>query len=513
MNAPFRITRNRMAFPILATALVALVSAHAADRPQWGQRFSRNQVSEETGLPAGFDPATGRNVKWQVPLGTQCYSTPVVAGGKVYLGINNAVPRNPKHRGDRGVLLCLNESDASLCWQLVVPKLTASIYLDWPKAGICSPATVEGKRVYVVSNRGEVMCLDVDGLSNGNDGPYKDEARHMTPPGEEPIPLDKTDADILWMYDMVAQSGIHPHDSAHCSILLHGQHLYVNTGNGLNPKHGGPGAPDAPSLIVLDKATGALVALDEENIGPRIFHCTWSSPALAEVNGKERVFFCGGDGVCYAFGPVAADAAGGSAVPLSRLWRFDPDPNSPKEDVNRYLRNRRESPSTIMSMPVFHGGRLYVTAGGDIWWGKREAWLHCIDATGSGDVTKSACIWSYRLKNHCCATPSVHDGLAYVADYGRNLHCVDVSTGEACWTHGIQGNVYGSTLVADGKVYAGTLSSKFWVLAAGREKRVLAQVDLDSPMSSTPVAANGVLYVATFKQLYALKKDAAPAVR
>ena len=490
---------------VLLLALTASLSARAADRPQWGQRFSRNQVSDETGLAASFDPETGRNVKWQVPLGTECYSTPVVAGGKVYIGINNEVPRDPKHQGDRGVLLCVNANDGGFCWQLVVPKLTASIYLDWPEAGICSPATVEGERVYIVSNRGEVMCLDAGGQADGNDGPYKDEARHMTLPEQDPIPLSGNDADILWLYDLVAQSGIHPHDAAHCSILVVGQHLYINTSNGLDTEHSAPGAPDAPSLVVLDKTTGKLIAQDAEGIGPRIFHNTYSSPALGEVNGEKRIFFCGGDGVCYGFEPTA-QSAGGEPAALRRVWRCDPDPTAPKEDIRKYFRNRRESPSTIMGMPVFHDGRIYVASGGDIWWGKRKAWLHCLDATGTGDVTQSGGrIWSHEVKNHCCATPSIHEGLAYVVDYGRALHCIDIETGKACWTHDVEGKSYGSTLVADGKVYVGTLNSKLWVLATGREKRVISKIKLDSPTSSTPVAANGTLYIATFKRLYAVR--------
>jgi outer membrane protein assembly factor BamB len=109
----------------------------------------------------------------------------VVAGGRVYIGTNNNRPRDAKHRGDRGVLLCLDETDGRLLWQLVVPKRSEDPYFDWPSSGISSPATVEDDRVYIVSNRGEVLCLDARGLSNGNDGPFRDEGRHMTP-AEEP---------------------------------------------------------------------------------------------------------------------------------------------------------------------------------------------------------------------------------------------------------------------------------------------------------------------------------------
>jgi len=69
----------------LLTAIVSILTLAAvagADQPQWGQRHSRNMISDEVGLPERFDPKTGENVKWSVEIGTQCWATPVVAGGQ-----------------------------------------------------------------------------------------------------------------------------------------------------------------------------------------------------------------------------------------------------------------------------------------------------------------------------------------------------------------------------------------------------------------------------------------------
>jgi outer membrane protein assembly factor BamB len=513
MAHPMKMSCQKLLALGLLLLAASAATASAADRPQWGQRCSRNMVSEETGLPESFDPHTGTNVKWSVALGSECYATPVIAGGKVLIGTNNSQPRDPRHQGDRGVLMCFDEADGRFAWQLVVPKLEGDVYLDWPQAGICSPSTVEGDRVYAVTNRDEVVCLDLHGMANGNDGPFRDEGRHMAPQDQPPMEVGPTDADILWLLDLRSAAGVRPHDSAHCSILLDGAYLYVNTSNGLNSKHTGVEKPEAPSLVVVDKATGRLVARDREDIGPRIFHSTWSSPALGEVAGQRRIFFAGGDGVCYGFaalGPTETlpPRPADEIAALRRLWRFDCDPTAPKEDVHRYIRNRRESPSNIKSMPVFHDGRLYVTVGGDIWWGKHQAWLQCIDATKTGDVTDGGLLWSYPVERHCCSTPSIHEGLVYVADCCGKVHCVDAQTGHPYWVHDAGGEIWASTLVADGKVYIGTRKGDFWVLAAARDKQVLSHIRLDDPIHSTAVAANGVLYVGTMTRLYALRQGA-----
>ena len=503
---PFR----GMSICIVLGVVVAGSRLMAADQPQWGQRYSRNMVSNETGLPENPDPKESKNVKWSAALGTRTYGTPVIAKGKVLIGTNNEKPRDPTHRGDRGVLMCLDEKDGRFHWQLVVPK--SDEFSDWPRTGLVSPATVEGDRVYLLTNRGEVACLDLNGLSNGNDGPFKDEARHLTPADEPVEKLTATDADILWLFDMAKEVGIHQHDSGHCSILQHGRYLYACTSNGVDKSHLHVPAPNAPSLVVLDKMTGRLAATDGQRIGPQIIHCTWSSPSVGKINGRPLVFFAGGDAVCYAFDALSEKPpkkpSAKAPVKLNRVWRFDCDPKAPKKDVHKFQDNRVKGPSHISGMPVIHKGRIYVTVGGDIWHGKREAWLKCIDATKTGDVTSGGEIWSYPLKRHCVCTPAIHDGLVYITDCGRYVHCVDAKTGKAHWTHKTHGEIWSSPLVADGKVYVGTRRGGLWVFAAGKTKKILSETQFGAPINGSPVAANGVLYIATVSRLYAFQKPA-----
>ena len=86
-----RTAENRMiALPkrIVVAVLVLFWTnfASSEDQPQWGQRHSRNMVSVEKNLPESFDPATGENIKWSAALGSETYSTPVVAGGNWLIG-------------------------------------------------------------------------------------------------------------------------------------------------------------------------------------------------------------------------------------------------------------------------------------------------------------------------------------------------------------------------------------------------------------------------------------------
>ena len=341
-------------------------------------------VSDEKGLPDSFDPETGRNILWIAPLGTHSHATPIVAGGRVYVGTNNARPRDPQQTGDRGVVLCLDENDGHLLWQLVVPKREDDKYFDWPEEGICSPVTVDGDRVYVVTNRHEVLCLDVAGMANGNDGPFKSEAVHRVPhlappPAFQPILADASssqiepgpkDADILWHFDMPAEAGIWPHDGAHSSILIHGDFLYVNTGTGVDNSHEVIRTPDAPSLIVLEKKTGRYVARDARALRRTSFTATWSLPRSRESAARNS----------SSSAAATASCARSSHSPGRTRWRSrEAEAALAVRSRSQRAEGKRRIVSSTTASKVratstacqsSSGERLFVAGGGDVFWEK-----------------------------------------------------------------------------------------------------------------------------------------------
>jgi outer membrane protein assembly factor BamB len=492
-------------------------AALGGDWPQWGGSDGRNMVSDEKPLPESFVPgekqagasaidlATTKNVKWLARLGRYAYGNPTVAGGRVFVGTDDATlsPDRRSKEGGGGLVKCLDEATGKLLWQLVVPKrseLPEGVYFTHQDLGTCSSPTVDGDRVYVVDSADEVVCLDVHGQAK---------------PAADSAPAD---AKVIWRYDLINELKVSPHDSASCSVVIHGDVLYVGTSNGVDRSHEKIVAPDAPALIALDKRTGRLLAVENEKISTRLFHCQWSSPSLGKVGDKTLLFFGGADGVCYAF--EALDGIPEKPVHLKKVWSYDCNPPSYRfrdgkpirytdGDKRRRLSPNKDDglyvgPSEIIATPVFHNNRVYVAIGQDPMHGRGKGMLHCIDATKTGDITEAGRIWSYDGLDRTISSATIADGLVYIPDIAGRVHCLDADSGKCYWVYETGAQAWGSILAADGKLYLGN-KAEFLVMAAGKEAKVLSRVGLGSAVYTTPVAANGVLYVASQQYLWAVQ--------
>ena len=525
-----------VAMTLIAVTITCCSIARAKDWPGWGGGASRNMACAETGLPASFEPgekkadgtgidmATTRSVRWTAKLGSETYSSVAVADGRVFIGTNDASLKDPRYASTGGgLLMCLDERTGRLLWQLPVQRLVDLSKQFYKYAnlkhdlGICSPPTVDGNRVYVVTNRGEILCLDAAGLSNGNDGPYRDEPHYTNGANQPSVPLTPADPDILWRFDTLTQIKTFPHDANCCSVLVVGDVLYANTANGVG--YDDPPYPDAPTLIALDKRTGRLVGFDDVKIGRRLYHGQWSSPSLIQVAGKSLILLGGGDGFCYAF--EALSQVPRDPIVLKCVWSCDcnppeyhvrdgkpidywtgtlnPDFHSVNKNDGKFI-----GPSEIIATPVAYKNRVYVAIGQDPEHGLGRGALTCIDPTKTGDISRTGVVWRYQDMQRSLCTAAVVDDLVYVADIAGTLHCVDALTGQACWTCATKQEVWTSLLVADGKVYLGTRKS-LWVFAAGKEKKVLGHIRLGTPIWSPAVAANRTLYVASQKYLWAVE--------
>jgi outer membrane protein assembly factor BamB len=444
------------------------------DWPMWGGTPDRNMISSMKGLPLDWDVKTKKNVKWVAELGSQSYGNPVVAGGMVFVGTNNELVRDKAQGGDRGVLMAFRESDGEFMWQQTHVKLEAGRANDWPFQGVASSPLVEGDHLYYTSNRGVVVKLDIQGFRDKeNDGPFKDEKL-----------TGQFDADVIWQFDMLEEVGAYPHNLANSSPVSWGNLIFVSTANGQDESHVNIPSPKAPSIIAIDKETGKLV-WEDNSVEDRILHGQWSTPSVGTIGGVVQVVSAQGDGWVRGYEEQSG----------KKLWEFD---TNPKDSV--WPRTRIE----IIATPVIVGDVVYLANGQDPEHGAGVGNLYAIDATKRGDITTSGKLWQYSKNRRTIGTAAVADGLVYIADFSGFLHGLDAKTGTPYWVHDVFAAVWGSPFLADGRVYLGDEDGDVVVMAHGKEKKVLAEMNMGSAVYGTIVPANGTIYLNNRSQLFAL---------
>jgi outer membrane protein assembly factor BamB len=471
-------TRALVFLTVLATAWAAphLLASDpgTGDWPMWGGSGDRNMVSSAKGLPTDWDVKTKKNIRWVADLGSQSYGNAVVAGGMVFVGTNNEGLRDPKQPGDRGVLMAFRESDGEFMWQHTHTKLEAGRANDWPYQGVASSPMVEGKTLYYVSNRAVLFAIDIEGFRDSeNDGPVTDEKL-----------TGMHDADVIWSFDMMEEVGTYPHNLANSSPTAWGDLIFVSTSNGQDESHVNVPSPRAPSIIAVNKTTGKLV-WEDNSVEDRILHGQWSPPAVGMIGGVVQVVSAQGDGW----------ARGYEAQTGKKLWEFD---TNPKETVWPKTRNE------LIATPVIVGDRVYLANGQDPEHGEGVGNFYAIDATKRGDITQSGRLWHFTKIRRSISTAAVADGLVYISDFSGFLYCLDAETGKEVWMHDLFAAVWGSPFVADGRVYIGDEDGDVTVLAHGREKKVLAEMNMGSSVYATVTPARGTIFLNNRNQLFAI---------
>ena len=508
------------------------------DWPMLGGWTHRNNTPDATGIPDKWDIKTGENILWSTPLGSQTYGNAVIANGKIYVGTNNYhgyLKRYPKSI-DLGVLLCLDEKTGKFLWQHSSQKLPTGLVHDWPDQGICCSPFCDGDRVWYVTSRGEVVCLDAEGFhDNENDSPFAAEENE-----------NKDEADIVWKYDMMGQLGTSQHNMCSCSLTCVENVLYVCTSNGVDESHVNIPAPKAASFFALDRNTGKVLWSDASP-GKNILHGQWSSPAHAMVGGQAQILFGGGDGWLYSFDP-AGDGAGNSKL----LWRCDCNPKASKYSVSG-----KSERNHLIGTPVVYDGLVYIAVGEDPEHGEGNGHLWCVDPTKRGDISaelavdkdgkeivdlkdgtrrlqaihtengektipnpNSGVVWHFTGEDNngnkkidfeeemhrTLGTVAIKDDLLYIVDSSGALHCLDAKTGKSYWNHDMFAASWGSPLIVDGKVYAGDEDGDVVVFKLSKEMEEIATNSCGNSVYSTPVVANGVLYISNKTMLFAIGK-------
>ena len=240
----------------------------------------------------------------------------------------------------------------------------------------------------------------------------------------------------------------------------------------------GPGEPTF--LTALDRTTGKTVWKQEEKaINSPVFGC-WSTPVVVRVGGRDELILplpgdrVGGEGEFKAYNPATG----------KELWRC------------------KGLGTEIYAMPV-------VSATGDMVVGicGHNGPLMAVRTGGSGDVTATHRLWRTTEKNpQRVGSAVLHEGRLYLADAPGTIECLNAKTGEVHWKERLGGNLWGSLLLADGKLYVTSLEGETFVLAAGPKFQLLARNDLKEPIYAAPAVSDGELFLRTYQHLYCIKR-------
>ena len=500
-------------------------------------------LDQDSPAPIEWDMQSGKNVKWWVPLGSQTYSNPTIHGDRIFIGSNNGNKYDSRFQNDMGVMLCFEKATGKFLWQHVNAKLATGRSQDWPLQGVTSQAAADGDRLWYLSNRCEIVCLDTDGFyDNENDGAFQGEAN-----------ADLKSADVVWKVDLIKEFGVHPHNVSHCNVAVDSKRVYAKTSNGVKESHVELASPEAPSFVVLDRKTGKTIWTDNSP-GRNIFHGSWGSPRLATIKGKRQILFPGGDGWLYSFEP-GGDGQGNPIL----LWKFDCNPKAAA-----FRLGGAGQRNTLLTVPTVYQDRVYLTMGQDVEHGTGPSRIWCIEpGHRRGDISptlvqrseksrpphqiefrhldsengdkevpnpNSGLVWQYGMVDlgngktksvfgRSLSEVRIKGELAFVTELNGYLHCLDVKDGTLNWRADLLSSVWTSPLISGEHVFTFDEDGDVEIFVAHKDPAVACPGDSPAitletfnamSVYSNAAVENGTLYIALRDRLYAIEDPKMP---
>jgi outer membrane protein assembly factor BamB len=475
-----------IALTIIGLAAITVATAEN-NWPQW-RGPSQNGVSDAQNLPTTWSGT--ENIVWKTPLPAWSGSTPVIWGDRVFVispSKSEAKPqtapevedgegsqrqrrraregleqndsqrersresrqrRRGRRRGRRGggrdpggdelLLLCLSKTDGKILWER---ELDTGNKLH-RKDNNTSPSPVtDGTHVWTITGTGMVKAFDMQGVEIWKKSLQDDYGAFGLNFGYASSPL--------------------LHDGKLILEVLHGQRT------------------DDPSYVVaLDAMTGKeLWHHERETDAIAESPDAYTTPTLAESNGKTQIIITGGDYV-----------TGHDSETGQEIWRA------------AGLNPERRRNYRIVGSPLVVDGMVYAPT--------RQKPLLALRTGGTSDVTESHLVWKWEDDGAPDVPTPVCDGKYFYMVNDRGLvTCLDAKTGELIWgpERTAQGVVSSSPILADQKLYILNENGVTTVIAAGSEFKILATNELDGSYTlSSPAVAGKHLFIRTGTHLYCI---------
>ena len=387
------------------------------------------------------------NIAWKIPLQGRGHSTPVIWKNKLFITTavpldkpvenkenGNAFPRWMRGRARKAekvqqfVVMCINRMDGSLIWKKAV--LEKFPHAGTHKDGSWAPAScvTDGTHVIVFFGSYGLYCFDMQG----------------TLQWEKDIGDMRTKASF----------------GEGASPCLYGSTLIVNW------DHEGPSF-----LAVFNKSTGKLLWEKKRNE-----RTSWSTPAVAEVNGKPQIIVAAG-GASRGYYLKTGDV----------IWKLG-----------------GQTPNVVPT-PAVSSGIVYLTSG------FRGSILQAVKLAGAqGNLAGTPSIlWTYTGGTPYVPSVLVYrDRLYFFQVNMARLTCTNAVTGKMYYEKQrikeLRG-VYASPVAADGRIYIPGRNGMTCVLKDGKKIHILAANKLSDRFEASPAIVHTSLYLRGFKNLYCIR--------
>ena len=239
-------------------------------------------------------------------------------------------------------------------------------------------------------------------------------------------------------------------------------------------------ARGAQRFLAFDKSTGETIWVSSP--GGRPYDTTYSPPIGVDINGTRLLIAGGGDGAVHALKPQTGEP----------VWKYE----FSKRGIN--------------SGTVLKGTTAIVSHGEENLASTEMGFITAIDAAAIGQIGQDQVKWQELGFLGGYSSPVIDDDLIYQVDNSANLVAFDLETGNRLWSLNLGTIQRASPVLADGKLYVGTVNGKFYIIRPGDESaEVLSEVQLGSQSEIEKIFASvaisrGRVYLASSRALYCI---------
>lgn len=389
-----------------------------------------------------------QHVTWKTPVPGKGHSSPIIAGGQVWLTTAITTPLSEQEleaklaqvENPRGLELAASISLRALCFDQESGRLLHDIEVFRPQDPepihstntYASPTPVlHAGRLYVHFGSYGAACIDTQsGKVLWRNTLLK--VTHQNGPGSSPV---------LW------------------------KDLLITHFDGT----------DQQFLAALHISDGTLA---------------WRTDRSGEMHPK------GDFQKAYATPTIAETEYGVELISPAANWVYGYNPANGKE---LWRAHYGELGFSTVPCPVVGRGMAFVCTS------FMKSRLLAVKIGGRGDVTERNVVWTSDSQIPKKPSLMLVGGELYVGNDAGIITCLDVNTGEEIWRNRIGGNHSASPIFAGGLIYYFDQEGKATILRAGRKFEKVAVNELDSGCNASPAAADGALYVRTADHLYRIE--------